>query len=70
MIKKKTSDTGLPIVLGLVMAKYAALVLEGPWQGREKDNLVSKPRTQGSRVKYPKNIWRRLPPGKARGGNI
>ena len=49
--KKKTSDTGLPIALGLVIAKYA---LEGPWQGREEDNLVTRPRTQGSRVKRPK----------------
>ena len=52
----------------LVMAKYA---LEGPWQGREKDNLVTGPRTQGSRVKKTQRIVGvYYSPGKARGGNI
>ena len=38
-------------MLDLVIAKYA---LEGPWQGREENNLVTRPRTQGSRVKKNK----------------
>ena len=68
MIKKKTLDTGLPIVLGLVMAKYA---LEGPWQGGEEDNLVTRPRTQGSRVKKTQRIFGvDYSPGKVRGGHI